>query len=62
MKNLRNRRWYIENCLYIRDKKSRTVPFRLNPPQEKYYAAVKRQRDAGLPVPVNIIKTILIHI
>lgn len=56
MRNLRNRRWYIENCLYIRDKKSRTVPFRLNPPQEKYYAAVKRQRDAGLPVRLIILK------
>lgn len=56
MSNLRNRRWYIENCLYIRDKKSRTVPFRLNPPQEKYYAAMKRQRDAGLPVRLIVLK------
>lgn len=51
-----NTREYIENCLYIRDKKTRTIPFHLNPPQEKLYAAMKRQRDAGLAVRLIVLK------
>ncbi len=56
MINLRNRRQYIERFLKIRDKRSRTVAFRLNTPQLKYYAAMKRQRDAGLPVRLIVLK------
>lgn len=49
-------REYIEHCLYIRDKRTRTVPFRLNEPQNKLYAAAKRQRAAGLPVRLIVLK------
>ena len=54
--DLLNTRQYIENCLFIRDKKSRTIPFRLNKPQEKLYAAMKRQREAGKPVRLIVLK------
>lgn len=54
--NLLNTREYIENCLSIRTKKGNVIPFRLNPPQEKMYAAMKRQRSAGLPVRLIVLK------
>ena len=34
----------------------RVIPFRLNPPQEKFYAAVKEQAAEGHPVRVLILK------
>lgn len=54
--NPMNTREYIEHCLFIRDKKSRTILFRLNKPQEKLYTAMKRQRSAGLPVRLIVLK------
>ena len=51
-----NTREYIENCLKIRTKKGDVIPFRLNPPQQKMYAAMKRQREAGLPVRLIVLK------
>ena len=54
--NPMNTREYIENCLYIRTKKGDVIPFRLNGPQEKLYAAMKRQRGAGLPVRLIVLK------
>lgn len=54
--NIRNARRYIERFLKIRDKKSRVVPLRLNAPQERLYAAIKRQRDEGKPVRIIILK------
>lgn len=54
--NPMNTREYIENCLKIRTKEGGVVPFRLNKPQQKLYAAVKRQSDAGLPVRLIVLK------
>lgn len=54
--NPMNTREYIENCLFIRDKDMNIVPFRINPPQQKLYAAMKRQQDAGLPVRIIVLK------
>lgn len=51
-----NTREYIENCLYIRTKEGGIIPFRLNKPQQKMYDAMKRQRSAGLPVRLIVLK------
>lgn len=51
-----NTREYIENCLKIRTKKGDVIDFRLNKPQEKMYEAMKRQRAAGLPVRLIVLK------
>lgn len=54
--NPMNTREYIEYCLKIRTKEGSVVPFRLNKPQQKLYAAAKRQSDAGLPVRLIVLK------
>lgn len=54
--NPMNTREYIENCLFIRDKKAQTVPFRLNKPQLKLYAAMAKQHKAGLPIRLIVLK------
>lgn len=47
---------YIEHCLKIKTKSGEIIPFRLNPAQEKLYAAAKEQQDAGKPVRLIILK------
>lgn len=47
---------YIENCLKIRTKDGRIVPFRLNPAQKKLYAVAKAQQERGKPVRIIILK------
>lgn len=54
--NPMNAREYIENCLFIRDKKTRTIPFKLNKPQLRLYEAMAMQRRAGLPVRLIVLK------
>ena len=49
-------REYIEHCLKIRTKSGAVIPFRLNPAQEKLYAAARRQQEAGAPVRLIILK------
>lgn len=47
---------YIQNCLKIKTKSGAVIPFRLNPAQEKLYAAAKRQQEQGKPVRIIILK------
>lgn len=47
---------YIQNCLKIKTKSGAVTPFRLNPAQEKLYAAAKRQQEQGKPVRIIILK------
>lgn len=56
MVNIRNCREYIEGFLKIRTKEGKIIPFRLNPPQERLYAAIKSQAEAGKPVRIIILK------
>lgn len=53
---LRDQRWYIENALKIRAKSGKVIPFRLNAPQRKLYAAAQAQRKAGYPVRLIVLK------
>ena len=50
-------REYIEGCLKIRTKSGAVVPFRLNPAQEKLYAAARAQQEAGKPVRLRFYMT-----
>ncbi|MEG2679041.1 MAG: hypothetical protein RR949_03810 [Oscillospiraceae bacterium] len=56
MIKLRNARSYTEGLLKIRTKASEIVKLRYNGPQNKLYAAIKKQRDDGRPVRVIILK------
>lgn len=56
MIDLKNPREYCENFLKIRDKKSRLVPLKLNPAQERLYAIIREEHDAGRPVRLVILK------
>lgn len=47
---------YIQHFLKIRTKDGAVVPFRLNEPQRRLYAEIKRQWDAGKPVRIIILK------
>lgn len=49
-------REFIEENLVIRTKDARIVPLRLNPAQERLYAALETQRAAGRPMRVIILK------
>ena len=49
-------REFIEENLVIRTKDARIVPLRLNPAQERLYAALEQQRAAGRPMRVIILK------
>jgi hypothetical protein len=49
--------FYAETCLKIVDKRSRLVPLAPRPAQEKLYAAIREQRDAGLPVRIIVLKS-----
>ena len=51
-----NARRFIEENLVIRTKDARIVPLRLNPAQERLYAALEGQRAAGRPMRVIILK------
>ena len=51
-----NAREFIEENLVIRTKDARIVPLRLNPAQERLYAALEQQRAAGRPMRVIILK------
>lgn len=53
---LRNQRWYIEHALKIRAKSGKVIPFCLNAPQRKLYAAAQAQREAGYPVRLIVLK------
>lgn len=53
---LRNQRWYIEHALKIRAKNGKVIPFVLNAPQRKLYAAREEQRAAGFPVRLIVLK------
>lgn len=49
-------REFIEENLVIRTKDARIVPLRLNLAQERLYAALEAQRNAGRPMRVIILK------
>lgn len=54
--NIRNPRQYIENFLYIRDKKQRLVPLKLKPAQENLYQIIKEEHQTGRPVRLIVLK------
>ena len=54
--NLKNARTYIENFLKIRTKSGEIIPFHLNVPQQKVYAAMQKQQREGKPVRVIVLK------
>ena len=56
MLDIRDPRTYIERFLKIRTKDSKIVPFKLNQPQKRLYDEVMRQRRAGKPVRIIILK------
>ena len=56
MIDIRNAQQYIESFLKIRTKDGSVVPLRLNPPQKKLYAAVKRMHEEGKPIRIIILK------
>ena len=47
---------FLETCLKIKNKESQLVPLKLNPPQRKVYAAVKRCHQEGKPIRIIILK------
>lgn len=47
---------FMEDCLMIRPKEGGLIPFRPNPQQKRLVAEMERQRKAGLPVRVIILK------
>ena len=47
---------FLETCLKIKNKESELVPLKLNPPQRKVYAAVKRCHQEGKPIRIIILK------
>tara|TARA_B100000315_G_scaffold235154_1_gene249824 strand:+ start:4941 stop:6599 length:1659 start_codon:yes stop_codon:yes gene_type:complete len=49
-------REYIEGNLFIKNKHSRIVPLKLNVPQQKIYDVVEKQRMAGKPVRIILLK------
>jgi len=55
-KLLTNPRYYVENCLKIRDVNKRLIPFLFNHAQEKLYKTIRRAEKKGRLVRVNILK------
>lgn len=56
MIDIREPREYIERFLKIRTKDSRIVPLKLNAAQKRLYSEIERQRKAGKPVRIIILK------
>ena len=56
MKQILNARAYIERFLKIRDKKSRLISLKLNPPQQRLYEIFRQEWQAGKPVRIIILK------
>lgn len=56
MINLRNARQYIESFLKIRTKDGELAPLHFNAAQERLYAIIRAQWNAGKPVRVIILK------
>lgn len=56
MINIRNARQYIENFLMIRTKEGKLVRLKMNKPQRRLYETIARQKKAGKPVRVVILK------
>lgn len=54
--NILNAKTYIETFLKIRDKNGEVIDFRLNPPQQRLYDAVKEQWSRGKPVRILVLK------
>lgn len=52
----RDVRRFIEDNLYIRTKKAKIVPLKLNRAQERLYEALRRQSEAGRPMRVIVLK------
>ncbi len=53
---VRDVRRFIEDNLYIRTKKAKIVPLKLNRAQERLYEALRRQAEAGRPMRVIVLK------
>lgn len=56
IKKLKNPRFYVENFIKIRNKKSALSPLKLKPAQEKLYAVIKKQHDEKRPVRIVVLK------
>ena len=51
-----NTRKYIENFVYIRNKKSRMVLLHFNEPQAKLYRVIQKQYEEKKPIRIIILK------
>lgn len=51
-----NTKKYIEEFIKIRDKSGRVIDFKLNMPQQRLYDIIKKQKQAGKPVRIIILK------
>lgn len=56
MINIKNPREYIEQFLYIRDKRQKLVPLVMKPAQKRLYEAIKAEHRAGRPPRFIILK------
>lgn len=54
--NLRNPRQYIENFIWIRNKKQKLQKLTLKPAQENLYRIIKEEHQAGRPVRLIVLK------
>lgn len=41
---------FAQECLSVREKSGQIIPYKFQPSQNKFWAAIKRQRDAGKPI------------
>ena len=51
-----NTKKYIEKYVKIRDKSGKVIDLKLNEPQQKLYDIIKKQKEAGKPVRIIILK------
>lgn len=51
-----NTKKYIEEFIKIRNKSGKIIDFKLNMPQQRLYDIIKRQKQAGKPVRIIILK------
>lgn len=56
MLDLRDPAAYIQGLLHIKTKAGEIVPFRFNRAQRRFYKIIKRERDAGRPVRIIVLK------